>query len=228
MDKKINSKTKRKIGHLVFFIVFPLICFVFWWFSFKYIVGNFHFWFGIFWSLCSFAMAIGTMVRIIRYMRTERIENNEPIVNLIGNISASVASVLILTTAFAYVSFILCKLNLVTITNYSSIPEYDQIVKTYIWHLINIIPFTNVEKTFGMKNPAVQFTGWAAGTPIFVFRILVIVIIFSIIRESWSIFREGPQKDQSEKLQCLPKTKINTHEPTPNKANSADAKKQRG
>ena len=76
----------------------------------------------------------------------------------------------------------------------SGIPTYGNLVQTYLWHLVNMIPFTNVEKTFGMKDPIVQFAGWIAGLPILAFRFAVVVIIFGAIQETWKISQKSSEE----------------------------------
>lgn len=135
-----------------------------------------------------FTAAAGFVAGVKKNLWIEHIENPLPSVTVTSNISASITSILILVTVCAWFSYTLGKLGLAHLSDSSTESNYGNIIKTYIWHLIDLIPLTNVEKTF---YPATQFTGWIAGAPILIFRFLVVVFIFRAIRESWRIFQQS-------------------------------------
>jgi hypothetical protein len=109
------------------------------------------------------------------------------VMEFVVNISVSVAAILVLLTIFAWVSYSLLQLGFGgPITG--SATTYASLVKTYGWHLVNLVPLMNVEKSLGLQNPAVESQRWATGAPILVFRVLVGVVAFTAIRRAWTRF----------------------------------------
>jgi hypothetical protein len=103
-------------------------------------------------------------------------------------------SIFILSATGAWISYVLYALGIVELLKDSGEPTYGNLVQTYLWHLTNVIPFTNVEKTLGMEDPIVQFTGWIAGLPVLAFRFAVVVIIIGAIQETWKIFQKSSEE----------------------------------
>lgn len=189
------------MGHGLFFWVvapLPFVVFGVCWLLFELAIGIY--WFGavLFFFWC--VVAAGLIAGVMQNLWIERIENPLPSVTVTSNISLSVTSILILVTICAWLSYMLGELGLTHLSDSSAVPSYGNIIKTYTWHLIDLIPLMNVEKTFGMKNPAVQFTGWIAGAPILFFRFLVVIIIFNVIREAWAIFLESSRNALIERI----------------------------
>jgi hypothetical protein len=85
----------------------------------------------------------------------------------------------------AWISYALWKANLAQLAKAPGEPTYSDLVKVYFWHLVDVIPFTNVEGSLGMKLPDIQFRGWIGAAPILLFRFAVVFFVLEILRRSW-------------------------------------------
>ena len=56
----------------------------------------------------------------------------------------------------------------------------------YLWTFLDMVPAIEIWKSFPVK-PLVEPTDAIAGTPVFIFRIFVLGIVFAIIRRWWQI-----------------------------------------
>jgi hypothetical protein len=162
--------------------------------GFYAIIEYLHYSVGILLAFFSLAAGSGSISGVIRGNWIDKEENPDPEASFISSISMSVTSIFIFTAIGAWISYALYALGIVELLMDSGIPTYGNLVQTYLWHLANLIPFINVEKTFGMKDPIVQFTGWIAGLPILAFRFAVVVIIFGAIQETWKIFQKSSEE----------------------------------
>jgi len=171
-------------------ILFPFAVFGVCWLLFAIVIDYLPYGWSAIVTIFTCVMGFGLIGREIEDVLMARIAHPRPLVNFLTSISMSVTSIFIFLTVGAWVSFTLYELDLVNLLNDSVDPSYSILVETYAWHLVDLIPFTNVEKTFGMKVPMVQFEGWIAGAPILLFRFLVIIVVFNIFRESYKKLRE--------------------------------------
>ncbi len=204
MDQEISKKKKEfTLGrgwiYLGFFL-FPFLLFCIFWLGFYAIIEYLHYSIGILLAVFSLAVVLGSISGVIQSNWIEKEENGVPEIAFAANISGSLTSIFVFCAMAAWISYSLYALGLVELINGSGLPTFGNLVQTYLWHLANLIPFINVEKTFGMRDPLVQFTGWVGGLPIMAFRFTVVVIIFAAIRDSWGIFQKSSEEAQKLRL----------------------------
>ena len=149
-----------------------------------------------------FVITAGIIREIRRQMATVRIEKVPDLilVTLVSTLSSLSTSSFSLVTIGAWISYSLFSLGIGTLATHSGDPTYSNLISTYLWHLVNVIPLSNVEMSFGMKEPIVQFVGWVSGIPFLAFRLFVVVIIFGTIRDLWRIFNKQTEDLPTERL----------------------------
>jgi hypothetical protein len=210
---KMNQNTSEKKRFkglsrgwwILLMVLIPFVSLGIFWLGFYAIIEFLHYSVGIILAIISLIVLWGLMSGVINLNRIEKEENPFPEVSFIANTSSSFTSIFVFNTLGAWISYVLYALGIVKLLKDSGIPTYGNLVQTYLWHLANVIPFTNIEKTFGMKDPIVQFTGWIAGIPILAFRFVIVVIIFGAIQDTWRIFQKSSEerlrkRDQTEKM----------------------------
>ncbi len=192
-----QTGNKRVGGHGLYFwvvIPFPFILFALIWLIMTAIIHYWHFWVALPVALLVTVVVVGFIMGVYQFSWVEKFENPLPVVSLTGHLSACVAAALLLTTVGAWVSYVLCQYGISPSAKDSMPPTYNNLVSTYLWHLVDVVPLTNLEKTFGMKDPPVRFTGWFPGLPILVFRLFVIVVILAAVRLVWETFHKTSQE----------------------------------
>ena len=198
MNQKTHEKKKFEgLSHgwwTLLAILIPFVCFGVFGLGYYAIIKYSHYSVGTLLALIALLAVTGFMWGLTEHNWISKVENPLPGVDFIGNISFSFTSIFILSTTGAWVSYALYALGIVKLLENSGEPTYGNLLQTYLWHLMNVIPLTNVEKTFGMKDPIVQFTGWIAGLPILAFRLAVVVIILGAIQEAWRIFQKSSEE----------------------------------
>lgn len=186
----------------LYYVSFPLVAFVVCWGLFKVVIYYIHYAVGAIILFFLITVICGLYSGFFQWLWVDRmvdrrephgIEPHVPIVRLTRSISVLVTVILILITVFAWISYALCELALATVLPPSAIATYDNLIKTYAWHLVQVIPLTNVEKTLGMQDPQVQFQGWIAGAPILAFRFLIVVTVFAAVRDAWKTFQKSSE-----------------------------------
>lgn len=196
-----SSDEKVKSGNGLLFLViglFPFAVFGLCWFLFAFAITHLSYWVSALIATIVCIMGYGLIWREIEDILTHRVPrlvHPGPLAHFLMSISMAVSSIFAFLTLGAWISFTLYKFGLMNLLSTSTDINYSCFVRMYAWHLIDLIPFTNVEKTFGLKVPEVEFSGWIAGFPILVFRFLVVIIVFNIFRASWKVFRAKFQSE---------------------------------
>lgn len=182
-------------------IGFPAVAFMLCWGLYEGVIRYAHYSLG---ALITFLLlpGAGGLVsgaferRVLPELKTEPkeerkvIEAKLKVVEFVVNISVSATAVLILITVFAWVSYALVQLGFGG-PEIGSAATYTSLIKTYGWHLVDLVPFMNVQKSLGLQNPPVEFQGWTMGAPVLVFRVLVGVVAFTAIKKAWTRFAPG-------------------------------------
>ena len=203
LDTSYNEHVKALKGLLFLVIIlFPFTVFGMSWLLFKFVIEYLPFWVSAVIAIFMCVVGIGLIVRETEdFLKKDslwaRVEKRIPMACFLMSISMSLTSIGVLITIGAWVSLTLWKLDLANLFTDCTVLNYSILVKTYAWHLMDLIPFTNVERTFGMKVPMLQFEGWIAGAPIFFFRFLVVLIVFNIIRESYQRLKRNIEDESN-------------------------------
>jgi hypothetical protein len=202
-DKKKGSGS---ITYLIIFL-FPFVIFGVIGMSFYAIIKYLHYSLGLLLAFFLLAGSLGIISWLNRSIQTER-KSESPLGFdvMFLQTSSSLEIIFILVAIGAWLSYSLYDLKLVKLLEGSGEPTYWNLIQTYLWHLFDTIPFTNVEKTFGMKDPIVQFIGWIAGLPFLAFRFAVVIVVFAAVRESWKTFQEATQKAFEQRMKERVKT----------------------
>lgn len=198
MAKEQSQRIRPKeTGHGAFFwvvIPLPFVVFALAWLTLAASVNFLHFWAGLPLALLFMVAAVGLVWGVYQgQWIEERFGETVPAVSFAASVSVSLAATLILLTAGAWVSYGLAQHDLSPVTTQSARPTFNALVRTYLWHFVDVIPLTNVEKTFGKADPEVTFSGWLAGLPILAFRLFVVIVILSVIRSAWVLFQKASQ-----------------------------------
>jgi hypothetical protein len=172
----------------------PFVVLALCWALFALLINQVHYLAGALLAFILAPVVAGTISGVIQRLWIESAGNLLPIVSYTTAISLCLSCLFALVTAGAWMSYALYKLGVATLASSSLEPAYGNLVKTYLWHVLDIIPFTKPESTLGMKSPDVQFQGWVGGLPVLVFRVLVVIVVLEAIRDSWRIFTSSSQR----------------------------------
>jgi len=196
-EPKHNREAYRFL--LVGVICLPGIFFVLFFTLFQSTITYIHYLGGIVVS----AAAIGLLASVINgytdplWQRAENFalrQTSSRIGWIIFSVSLPMSAMLVSVTMFAWISYCLIELGLVAcFAPGPDHPTYVSLVQTYAWHLVDLIPESNVKETLGMPRPPIKFRGWVAGIPILVFRLLIVIILFAGIRNSWVKFKSAAE-----------------------------------
>ncbi len=172
----------------------PFISYVLFWWLYKLANTYVHYLSGIAISL----VAIGILSSLIGWWDDPLLSEAKRIVPktlrlrfgwLIMGISYSLTTVFISVTMFAWISYSLSRIGFTGCELVDSTqPTYDVFVRTYLWHLGDLIPYLNIGKTLGAPRPDVECQGWVAA-PILIFRLFTYIFLFEGIRNAWKTFK---------------------------------------
>jgi hypothetical protein len=195
-----ESKSKKKFTisrGLLYTLAFilPFAFFGLLWSIYYLVIEYLHYGIGLIITIIVFVLAGGLILGVIQGTQIDRIERVPALASLglVSSLSISAISIFSSVTIGAWISYSLFSLGIGTPAAQSIDPTYGNLISTYLWHLVNVIPFSNVEMSIGMKEPVVQFVGWVSGIPFLAFRLFVVVIIFGAIRDSWKVFKKNVQ-----------------------------------
>ncbi len=189
VDKDVTSTSA-----LLFLVIglFPFAVFGLCWFLFAITITDLY-WLSAIIAIFVCIMGYGLIWREIEdnlFLRIPRLRHPGPLAHFLMSLSMAVSSIFAFLTFSAWISFTLYRLDLLIFFSTTTDISYSSFVRTYAWHLIDLIPFSNIDKTFGLEVPEVKFSGWTAGFPVLIFRFLVVFITFNTFREAWKVFRE--------------------------------------
>ena len=154
-----------------------------------WVSGGGHHFVGIAVSVVLLVVAIGFMKGTIDELRIAEVEDPLPSVSFLSVTSFSVAAILILLCVFAEMSFVLLSWKVAVFLPSGGPASYPNMLGTYAWFFMDMIPFIEPAKTFGMTGPQLQPDGWVAGGPIFAFQAVVVVYLLEVFRRGWLLYQ---------------------------------------
>jgi len=180
-------------------IGFPPLIFGVSWGLYELAITHTHYLVG---ALLAFFIAVGSagLISSVYEKRLSEVISTDPdtqaqlrFMVFVSAFSFSIAAALLLVTIFAWISYALVASGLQETPAGSATPPYSSFVNMYGWHLVDLVPLMNAEKTLGVKGPPLAFQGWTAGMPVVVFRLLVGVVAFTAIRRAWTKLMAEPR-----------------------------------
>jgi hypothetical protein len=142
-------------------------------------------------ALFLLTIPIGVMLGEIQSLRIYEAsaDTSAPFVDYWSTTIWSLTAALLLLCIFAEVSLALSAWQLASFSPSERPATYPDMLATYAWFLMDLVPFMDPARTFGMTEPRLRPQGLIAGAPVLAFKAIIGIYALDVLRRAWILYR---------------------------------------